>query len=53
MKILVIEASGPIETPERYRNKFGQLLEHSPFSETRHCYPDFQKAVQKHQLKLK
>ncbi len=32
-KILVIEGSGPIETPNRYRNKFGQLLEHSPFCE--------------------
>ncbi len=33
MKIFIIESSSPIETPERYRNKFGQLLEHSPYSE--------------------
>ena len=33
MEILIIESSGPIETPSRYRNKFGQLLESSPFSE--------------------
>ena len=33
LKILVIESTEPIETPERYRNKFGQLLEHSPFTE--------------------
>ena len=33
MRILVTESSAPIETPTRYRNKFGQLLEHSPFSE--------------------
>jgi|TARA_B110000438_G_scaffold86276_1_gene85730 homogentisate 1,2-dioxygenase len=33
LEILVIESSGPIETPTRYRNKFGQLLESSPFSE--------------------
>ncbi len=32
-KVLVIEGTGPIETPNRYRNKFGQLLEHSPFCE--------------------
>lgn len=32
-KILVIESNRPIETPDRYRNKFGQLLEHSPFCE--------------------
>ena len=33
MRILVTESSSPIETPTRYRNKFGQLLEHSPFCE--------------------
>jgi len=33
MKVLAIESSTPVETPERYRNKFGQLLEHSPFCE--------------------
>lgn len=30
---LVIESSSPIYTPKRYRNEFGQLLEHSPFCE--------------------
>jgi len=29
----VIETAGPIETPTRYRNRNGQLLEHSPYSE--------------------
>ncbi len=33
MRILVIESVGPVETPTRYRNRFGQLMEHSPFSE--------------------
>ena len=33
LKILVIESREPIETPKRYRNEFGQLLEHSPFCE--------------------
>ncbi|MBC8312527.1 MAG: homogentisate 1,2-dioxygenase [Candidatus Marinimicrobia bacterium] len=32
-RILVVESNCPIETPSRYRNKFGQLLEHSPFCE--------------------
>ena len=32
-RILVVESNRPIETPSRYRNKFGQLLEHSPFCE--------------------
>lgn len=29
----VIEARGFVRTPRRYRNQFGQLLEHSPFCE--------------------
>ena len=32
-KILAIESKYPIETPSKYRNKFGQLLEGSPFCE--------------------
>ena len=32
-RLLVIESFSPIETPKRYRNAFGQLLEHSPFCE--------------------
>ena len=33
VRMLVIESNGSIETPNKYRNKFGQLLEHSPFCE--------------------
>ncbi len=32
-KHLLIESRHPIYTPKRYRNWFGQLLEHSPFCE--------------------
>jgi len=32
-RILIVESHGPIETPERNRNKYGQFLEHSPFCE--------------------
>lgn len=32
-RLFIVESSGPITTPKRYRNKFGQLLEHSPFCE--------------------
>ena len=32
-KILVVESSDPVETPAKYRNKFGQLLEGSPYCE--------------------
>ena len=32
-KILIIESVAPVVTPSRYRNRVGQLLEHSPFCE--------------------
>jgi homogentisate 1,2-dioxygenase len=32
-RFLLIETSGPIEIPTRYRNRQGQLLEHSPYCE--------------------
>ncbi len=31
--MLVTESSGPIETPNRYRNRFGQMMEDAPFCE--------------------
>jgi homogentisate 1,2-dioxygenase len=30
---LFVEASDPVFTPKRYRNEFGQLMEHAPFCE--------------------
>jgi homogentisate 1,2-dioxygenase len=32
-RLLYLESFSPIYTPKRYRNSFGQLLEHSPFCE--------------------
>lgn len=32
-RFLIIESFSPIRTPKRYRNEFGQMLEHSPFCE--------------------
>jgi len=32
-RLFIIESFSPIITPKRYRNNFGQLLEHSPFCE--------------------
>lgn len=32
-KFMVIESPGPVYTPSRYKNSFGQYLEHSPFCE--------------------
>ncbi len=32
-RLFIVESYSPIYTPKRYRNHFGQLLEHSPFCE--------------------
>lgn len=32
-RLLIIESFSPITTPKRYRNEYGQFLEHSPFCE--------------------
>lgn len=32
-RLLIVESFSPVYTPKRYRNHFGQLLEHSPFCE--------------------
>lgn len=32
-RLFIVESFSPIVTPKRYRNGFGQLLEHSPFCE--------------------
>ena len=38
-RILYLESFHPIYTPKRYRNWFGQLLEHSPFCERDYKLP--------------
>ena len=37
-RLFIVESTGPITTPRRYRNAFGQHEEHSPF-----CERDFRK----------
>ncbi|HXH20232.1 MAG TPA: homogentisate 1,2-dioxygenase [Chitinophagales bacterium] len=32
-RLLIVESFSPIRTPKKYRNAFGQLLEHAPFCE--------------------
>lgn len=32
-RLFITESTSPIRTPNRYRNQFGQLMEHSPFCE--------------------
>jgi homogentisate 1,2-dioxygenase len=38
-RILYVESTDPIYTPKRYRNHFGQLLEHAPFTERDYKLP--------------
>jgi homogentisate 1,2-dioxygenase len=33
VRMLSIESHGPVEVPKRYRNEYGQLLEHAPYQE--------------------
>lgn len=33
LRLLIIESATPVETVKRYRNRLGQLLEHSPYCE--------------------
>lgn len=39
--LFFLESHSPIYTPKRYRNEFGQLLEHSPFCERDIMVPTF------------
>lgn len=39
-RLFIVESRSPIYTPKRYRNWFGQLLEHSPFCERDIRRPD-------------
>jgi homogentisate 1,2-dioxygenase len=39
-RLFIVESRHPIYTPKRYRNWFGQLLEHSPFCERDIRRPD-------------
>ena len=46
IRMLLIESRGPIETPNKNRNRFGQLLEHSPFCERDVKTPILQEAIE-------
>jgi homogentisate 1,2-dioxygenase len=39
-RLLITESAQPLYTPKRYRNYFGQLLEHSPFCERDYKLPE-------------
>lgn len=40
-RLFIVESFSPVLTPKRYRNEFGQLLEHSPF-----CERDFRRPAE-------
>ncbi len=40
-RLFIVESTSPITTPKRYRNNYGQLLEHSPY-----CERDIRKPMQ-------
>ena len=42
---LIIESFSPIKTPKKYRNDYGQHLEHSPFCERDIIVPEFQEPI--------
>ncbi len=52
-RFFIIESFHPIETPKRFRNEFGQLLEHAPFCERDIRRPEHREPViQKDPCKL-
>ena len=44
-RLFIVQAFSPIYTPKRYRNYFGQLLEHAPFCERDIRRPAFREAI--------
>ena len=53
-KLLYIESFSPILTPDRYRNNFGQMLEHSPYCERDYKLPqDLETHTEKGEFKIK
>jgi homogentisate 1,2-dioxygenase len=46
-RLFVIESRGALRTPKRYRNNYGQLLEHAPFCERDIKVPKFTDPVSK------
>ena len=47
-RILYLEAPSEIEPPKRYRNDYGQLLEHAPYSQRDLHAPEFREPIDEH-----
>jgi len=45
--MLIVESKSSINSPKKYRNKFGQLLESSPYCERDLCTPNLNKPIDK------
>ncbi len=41
VKLFIVESSTPFEIPKKYRNDYGQLLEHAPYSERDFIAPGY------------
>ena len=50
---LAIESRDPVTTPNRYRNQFGQLLEHAPFSERDIVTPNFEEPTNDKEIEVR
>ncbi len=44
-RLLIVESASPVVTPKRYRNEFGQLLEHAPFCERDIKMPEYKEPI--------
>ena len=53
MHFLIIESKHPVSTPDRYRNEFGQLLEHAPFCERDIQTPNFENPRNDEEIEVK
>ena len=47
-RLFIVESFSPIETPKRYRNEYGQLLEHAPYYERDIRKPQNMETVDQH-----
>jgi homogentisate 1,2-dioxygenase len=52
-KFLVIETNSWITTPKRYRNEYGQLLEHSPFCERDFRLPELETHAERGEFEIR
>ena len=44
-RCLIIESKGPIEIPQKYRSRNGQMLEHAPYCERDIVLPDYKDPI--------